>query len=118
MTSLDKPISFITSTDYDEEYIYLNAKDLGLDILVKTSHKKFQEDLELMEAESSLEECKKLMCLTWIAIKEATKNGIDKVFNVEPEWSDLCDDIAIFYSYRWIIFKKPVPITRASTVQN
>jgi hypothetical protein len=106
----------INSDDYKEEFIYLNAIEIGLDIITKTPHKQFQEFLEHTERTETKENIKKLMVSVWVAIKEATKDGIDKVYNKEPEWSNLMDDIFIFYALRWILFKKPVPLVLPSDV--
>lgn len=103
---------YMNSDDYKEDFVFLNTRDIGLDIIVKTSHTKFQKLIEKIEAENSLEYCKRIMVSIWIAIKKATKDGTDKIFNVEPEWSNLIDDIALFYACRWVLFKKPVPITQ------
>ena len=104
------------SDDYKEEYIFLQTRDIGLDVLVKTKHKQLQQFIE-DEKNNSYEENATIFMRVWTAIKEATKDGIDKIYEVEPEWSNLCDDIFIFYALRWLLFKKPVPIVCNSVVE-
>ena len=106
-------VNHIHSDDYTEEDIYLNTSDLGLDVLVRGSHQAFQKFITT-ESENSFDKNSMLFKQVWAEIKKATKDGTDKIYEVEPAWSNLCDDIFIFYALRWILFKKPVPITTPS----
>lgn len=103
----------IHSSDYEEEDIYLNTSDIGLDILVKGSHQAFQEFIADKE-KNSFDKNAIIIKRVWGEIKKATKDGTDKIYEVEPAWSNLCDDIFIFYALRWILFNKPVPIVKPS----
>lgn len=104
----------VHSDDYKEEYIYLDTSDIGLDILVKATHKKFQEFVDTQE-KNSYEKNAWIFKQVWIAIKKATKDGTDKI--CESEWGNLNDDIYIFYCLRWLLFKKPVPILLNSVAE-
>lgn len=99
----------IHSDEYAEEYIFLDTRDIGLDVLVKTKHKQFQQFMEDQE-NNSYEKNIRIFKKVWTAIKEATKDGTDKIYDNESEWGNLNDDIFIFYTLRWLLFKKPVPI--------
>lgn len=103
---------YVNSDDYKEDFVFLNTRDIGLDIIVKTPHTEFQKLIEDCEKDTTQKAAAILFKQIWASIKMVTKDGTDKIFNVEPEWSNLMDDIALFYACRWVLFKKPVPITQ------
>jgi hypothetical protein len=107
---------YVHSDDYKEEYIYLNTEDIGLDILVKTPHKKLEEFIDTQEKNSD-EKNAMIFKQVWKAIKKATKDGTHKIRENESDWDNLMDDIYIFYSLRWLLFKTPVPILLNSVAE-
>ena len=110
-TSLD--VLEIIRDLYVSDHIYLSTEELGLQVLVKTPHKEFEENLEKCEAEMSREQAAAVFKKAWSIIK---KTDIDKIYDVQPAWGNFCDDIVIFFAMRWILFKKPVPIVKQSVV--
>ena len=107
-------LGHIRSEDYDEEYINIDASDLKLKILVKTNHLQFQDTIKDFR-EMPLEELKKIFVSIWVSIKKI--KNLNEVYLVEPTWSDLMDDIALFYAARAVLFDKPVPVVRESVVR-
>ena len=105
---------YFISNLYVDEHIYLSTKELGLDVLVKTRHKDFEEMLEKCEAEMTREDAARIFKKVWSVIKNT---DVDKIYDVQPAWSNFCDDIAVFFTVRWILFKKPVPIVKQSIVK-
>jgi len=104
----------VQSSEYIGEYIWLNTAELNMDILVKTPHKYFTEFLENCEATMSREDAARMFKKVWAVIK---KTDINKIYDVQSAWSNFCDDIAIFFTLRWILFKKPVPIVKQNIVK-
>ena len=105
--------NLVRSDEYTEKYIYLNTSDLGLDVLVRGKHKEMMKFIT-EERKNSFAENARLFKQTWVEIKKVTKDGTDKIYEVEPAWSNLCDDVFIFYALRFILFDKHIPIMMPS----
>ena len=95
--------------EYTEEFVYLNTGSIGLDILLRAERTQIEELISVALAQSKNEQMF-TMSQVWSAIKETTKEGTDKICKVEPTWSNLMDDIAIFFVFRLVLLKKPLPI--------
>jgi len=105
----------INSTDYTEKDIYILTDDLKLDVIVKTTHKEFSKIVEEFE-EMTLDDLKKIFVSIYYNIKKIT--NIDEIYLVQPIWSNLMGDCALFYAARWVLFKKPIPLVEESSVKD
>ena len=101
--------------DSNAEHIYLCTDELGLDILVKTDRYQFDRMLEICGAVMDREDAAHIFKKVWSVIKNT---DVDKIYDVQPAWNNFCDDIAMFFTVRWILFKKPVPIVKQSIVKS
>ena len=95
-----------------QEDIYLSGVDVGKpDVVVKTkgaSFKKLCNDITKEQATLNFKE-------VWRNIKAV---DTDKAFAEQgEEWSNLCDDIALFYACRYILFKMPAPVVNPSLLK-
>ena len=100
--------------DSNAEHIYLCTDELGLDLLVKTDRNQFDRMLEICEAVMDREDAAHIFKKVWSVIKNT---DVDKIYDVQPAWGKFCDDIAVFFTVRWVLFKKPVPIVKQSIVK-
>ena len=101
--------TFVSSDDYTEEFVVIDASDVCPGVAVKTQHKKIEQFIEDIRKETK-EECAAMFKRVWAVIK---LTDVDKVYEEQGmAWRNLMDDIFLFYAYRWVLFKKPIPIIK------
>ena len=100
----------IHSDDYTEEFVVIDASDVcGSRVAAKTPHKQFQQFIEDTKKKTK-KECATVFKQVWAVIK---LTDIDKVYEEQGvAWSNLMEDITIFYACRWVLFEKPIPILK------
>ena len=85
--------------------VYLSGADALLpDVIIQTT----MEQIEDMINTTTKEDAKMIMSQVWNAIKNV---NVDAIYAEKGQaWSNLMDDILIFYTCRFVLFNMPMPI--------
>ena len=86
--------------------VYLSGKDVGYeDVLVETDFNELTKTMKSMTKQQATGVFKG----TWENLKNI---DVDKIYREQGEaWKNFCDDIALFYSARFVLFNVPAPAT-------
>jgi hypothetical protein len=100
---------FIHSDDYADEFVVIDASDVCPGVAIKHPHKQLQQFIEDIKKEPK-QEWARVFKRVWAVIK---LTDVEKAYEKQGEaWGNLCDDIIIFYAYRWLLFNKPIPLIK------
>ena len=107
------PLKFGDGVEVDDDAykgqdIYLSGKDVFLpDVLVKIKMDKYVKLIDGM----SKKEATHIFPQVWKSIKDIKKEDVDRLYKEQGEaWSNLMDDIPIYYACRYVLFKTPSPV--------
>jgi hypothetical protein len=95
----------VDEKDYKGKAIYISGKDVFLpDVVVQTSYDEFIKLINTTDKRQATH----IFPQVWDAIKNV---DFDKVYKEQGKaWSNLMDDIVIYYACRFVLFKTPAPI--------
>ena len=87
-----------------DDKVYIHAGELGYkDVIIQTTHREIMEALEV-----PVSECKKMMP---IARKMFQNKNIESMYATkDKEWINFCNDIVLYYVYRFKVHGKLIPI--------
>ena len=102
-------IDFETKTEMEApEIIYLMCGDIHprfKEYCVQTTHKEIMEGFESAQ-QSSLEERKGIFRSVYVALTKYTDDELNQHWESQTqEWTDWCNDVALFYVYRRLLFE-------------
>jgi len=98
-----------SSDDYTDEFVVIDASSVCPGVALKHPHKQLQQFVEDIKKETK-KELATMIKRVWVVIK---LTDVEKAFKEQGQaWGNLCDDILIFYAYRWVLFNKPIPIIK------
>ena len=102
-------IDLETKTEMEApEIIYLTCNDIHprfKEYCVQTTHKEIMECFAGAE-KSSLEERKKIFRSVYVELTKYTEPELNQHYESKTQkWTDWCNDVALFYMYRRLLFE-------------
>lgn len=93
-----------TENDFkNKDYVFISGRDaFHPDVYVKTTVKAINE----CTTKITKSQARHVFPLVSKVLRDTNVNAI---YNT-PEWSDFCSDVILYYSCRYILFKKPMPM--------
>ena len=87
----------------DKEYVFISGRDaFHSDVVVKTTMEGINECIDKMSKREARH--------VFPQVSKVLRDTItDAIYNT-PEWEGFCSDIILYYSRRYILFKKPMPM--------
>jgi hypothetical protein len=86
--------------------LYVFGRDAGHpDVIVQTTSGEIEDVL----VDLTMERAKSVFPQIWNNIKNV---NTDMLYNKRgQEWTDFCNDLILFYCYRTVLFKSPIPVS-------
>jgi hypothetical protein len=87
----------------DKEYVFISGRDaFHPNVFVKTTMKGIDECI----TKTTKNQARQIFIQVSKVLRDT---NVDAIYNT-PEWEDFCSDIIMYYSCRYILFNKPMPM--------